>query len=373
LYNLHSSVYSNFAKKAILPEEVTSLDRIAFLAKLLSTQTRKSDKKMLTSVTPNASLCQLAINCSTPSRTCAGEGLVTPFGYADKKPVPKRKRFTAHPSPSLPHAIIDLQQTMTDVANEGKEYCMDDGLDEDVDSDDEFDNEEDEKEVESNDFQFVNDVLATGLKSTCLDSNPGFNYLVPVKYFDSFIRNNFSCKQCSAPITEANLVSVRVGCACNVFWQYSNQDCESHAERLAKKGTTEVSEGLPQTSSCYWRLRHQPASHSCVPTDGWWFANGIHVLWSGVMSILRRSGWNRCFTTVEEQIGKAIILLGEIIIKKNLENEIAESPRDSVLKKAKLTLMTDGGGDQRASGKAYNSSSGHVVSIGGCMRRRSAF
>jgi hypothetical protein len=43
LNNLHSSVYSNFAKKAILPKEVTSLDRIAFFAKLLSPQTRQEN------------------------------------------------------------------------------------------------------------------------------------------------------------------------------------------------------------------------------------------------------------------------------------------------------------------------------------------
>jgi hypothetical protein len=42
-------------------------------------------------------------------------------------------------------------------------------------------------------------------------------------------------------------------------------------------------------------------------------------------------------------------------MKKNLENEIAESPWDTVLEKAKLTFMMDGGWDQRASGKAYNS------------------
>jgi hypothetical protein len=34
------------------------------------------------------------------------------------------------------------------------------------------------------------------------------------------------------------------------------------------------------------------------------------------------------------------------------------------LKKAKLTLMVDGGWDQRASGKAYNSASGRHVSLG---------
>jgi hypothetical protein len=89
----------------------------------------------------------------------------------------------------------------------------------------------------------------------------------------------------------------------------------------------------------------------------------------GILSVSRRPGLNRCSTTVEEQLGKAIILLGERIMKKNLENEIAESPWDYVLEEAKLTLMMDGGWDQRASGKAYNSSSGCVVSVGGCTQK----
>ena len=56
-------------------------------------------------------------------------------------------------------------------------------------------------------------------------------------------------------------------------------------------------------------------------------------------------------------------------MKKNLKNEIAESPWDTVLKKEKLTFMMDGGWDQRASGKAYNNSSGRVVSVGGYTRK----
>jgi hypothetical protein len=56
-------------------------------------------------------------------------------------------------------------------------------------------------------------------------------------------------------------------------------------------------------------------------------------------------------------------------MKKNLENEIAESPWDTVLEKGKLTFMMDGGWDQRASGKAYNSSTGREVSVGDIRTR----
>ena len=84
----------------------------------------------------------------------------------------------------------------------------------------------------------------------------------------------------------------------------------------------------------------------------------------GLMSLSRRSIWLDNFSKVEQVIGKAQISLGKTIIRSNLQKEIALSPMDLELNKAKLTLMMDGGWDQRASGKAYNSSSGRVVSVG---------
>ncbi len=51
-------------------------------------------------------------------------------------------------------------------------------------------------------------------------------------------------------------------------------------------------------------------------------------------------------------IGKAEIELGKAIIKENLQAEIDASPIDQERSKAMLTLMMEGGWDQRASGKA---------------------
>jgi hypothetical protein len=64
-------------------------------------------------------------------------------------------------------------------------------------------------------------------------------------------------------------------------------------------------------------------------------------------------------------IGKYQIALGKRIIAQNLRDEIALSPMNDDLQKAKLTLLMDGGWDQRVSGKAYNSASGRHVSVGG--------
>jgi hypothetical protein len=76
-----------------------------------------SDKTIITSVTPNASLRQLSMNYSTTSSMCSGEGMVIPVGNANEEPVVKRKRFTTHLLPMLLHAIIDLQYAMTDIAH----------------------------------------------------------------------------------------------------------------------------------------------------------------------------------------------------------------------------------------------------------------
>jgi hypothetical protein len=148
-------------------------------------------------------------------------------------------------------------------------------------------------------------------------------------------------------------------------------DCGLHAEILAKKATTEVSgefqktyPGLPSSIGDYDINRQVVLA--CQQTGG---GSQMASTFCGVMSVSRRSGWNRCFTTFEEQLGKAIILLGERIMKKNLENEIAESRWDTLLEKAKLTFMMDGGWDQRASRNAYNSSSGRVVFVGGYTNR----
>jgi hypothetical protein len=78
-----------------------------------------------------------------------------------------------------------------------------------------------------------------------------------------------------------------------------------------------------------------------VPTDWWGVPNGIHLLWSDVPKV--QVQFERLFIRVKELLGKAIILLGERIMKQNLQNKIAISPWNLRLERAKLTLMMDGG------------------------------
>jgi hypothetical protein len=93
------------------------------------------------------------------------------------------------------------------------------------------------------------------------------------------------------------------------------------------------------------------------------------TLASCIMSISHRYLWNCFFIMVEELVSRAQILFGARILKENFQNEIAVSPMDTTLNKAMLTLMMDGGWDQRTSGKAYNSPSGRVASIGGRTKK----
>jgi hypothetical protein len=100
-------------------------------------------------------------------------GFVTPFRSPDGEPDPKRTRLSAHPSPTLPRALIDLQQSLLDVAEngedefvdeEGKRYCIDDEPDEELELDSDNGEEEDE-DVDSKETRSGNEVLATELKT----------------------------------------------------------------------------------------------------------------------------------------------------------------------------------------------------------------
>jgi hypothetical protein len=74
---------------------------------------------------------------------------------------------------------------------------------------------------------------------------------------------------------------------------------------------------------------------------------------------------------VEELIGKAQLRSSkQILLAQNLQNNIAISRKDMKLNRAKVTLMMHGEWDQRASGKAYNSTSERQVSqLGGEQER----
>ncbi len=73
----------------------------------------------------------------------------------------------------------------------------------------------DDEDVESNETQVWEELLAT---NDGVDTNLGINLLIREQDLSTFIRENFNCKECAQPIKEQNIVTVRVGCACNVYW-----------------------------------------------------------------------------------------------------------------------------------------------------------
>ena len=78
---------------------------------------------------------------------------------------------------------------------------------------------------------------------------------------------------------------------------------------------------------------------------------------------------NGGFTKVEELIGKTQIVLAKKIMDDNLQEEARLSPMNTDINRKKVVLCMDGGWDQRASGKAYNSASGRVVSVEGKTKK----
>ncbi len=262
------------------------------------------------------------------------------------------------------HAISGLRQLVVPAPKDKDDDDEDDDEDEEEVEYDDDDEEVDECDaVESTGEQLEDELLPATVNST----NLGSNVLIPEEDLSRFITDNFVCKGCESPINEKSIVTVRVGCACNLYWNCEGKKCDATASILAKQSTNAASgqfkKKRPELATYLgdYDINRQVVL-ACQQSGG---GSRMASTFGALMSISRPSIWNRCFTTVEELIGKRQILLGETIIEQNLQDEIAVSEWDTVLKKAKVTMGVDAGWDQRASGKAYNSASGRVVGVGG--------
>jgi hypothetical protein len=271
-----------------------------------------------------------------------GSTLVTPCSTR------KRRKGSLLSSPLSSHVITHLREIPE----------SDEDLDGDDLSDDNVSDTVSVESVEEDDEEVANNLLHA--------ASAGCNLLIPELHLTSFIRKNFCCLKCKAPIAEKNLRTVNVGCACNLFWKCSDLKCDASDKIIAKQSTKEVS-GLYKRYHPDVAVRlgdydiNRQIVLACQQSGG---GARMASTFAGVMSLSNRSIWLNNFTHVEQMIGMTQIRIGKEIIHTNLQNEIAASPMDLTLNKAKVTLMIDGGWDQRASGKAYNSSSGRVVSVG---------
>jgi hypothetical protein len=184
------------------------------------------------------------------------------------------------------------------------------------------------EEVESDDDEEDLDGIASGV-------NENYNLLIPQLSFQKFISENFCCKYCHEDFRGNRSILVdKIGFASNVFWACPNKDCASSASILAPTCQIEASD----------KFRKKHPTTPAALSD---YATNREVLFA-----CQQSGG-----------GARMASLGKEIIAENLKNEIALSPKNKELKKAKLKLIMDGGWDQRASGKAYNNSSGRHVSV----------
>jgi hypothetical protein len=214
------------------------------------------------------------------------------------------------------------------------------------------------EEIESDDDEEDSDGIASGV-------NDNYNLLIPQLSFQTFISENFLCKHCHEEFRGARSILVdKIGFASNVFWACPNKDCASSASILAPACQIEASGKFrrkhPTTPTALsdYDINRQVVL-ACQQSGG---GARMASTFGRLLSIPKRSIWMVCFTIVEELLGKFQIWLGKTIIAENLKNKIVLSPMNDKLKKAKLTLMMDGGWDQRASGKAYNSASRRHVS-----------
>jgi hypothetical protein len=163
---------------------------------------------MVTALKPS-SIRKLEINSSNGSddRTTS---LITPNM---EEPASKRTRLSF---PMLRHAISTLR----------------DGI---------LDKDSDDKEVESDEIDDQEGLLASSSNGVVDPTNTGFTLLISEQDFRTFIRDNFFCKKCNESINERKIISVRVGCASNVYWDCSNKLCNASASILARQSNKEAS------------------------------------------------------------------------------------------------------------------------------------
>jgi hypothetical protein len=279
---------------------------------------------MVSSLRTSAATRKLEINLSPPSTPAK---MVTPLA--------SRRGGTNYELDELAHPITSLRNT---------------------------DNSQDDSKESSDDEQveFIDNKKLVNTNDDC-------NLVIPKEEFVQFIADNFICKHCSSCLKEDDVVSVRIGCASNVFWNCSSSSCTASGTILAKQVTNEhTNRFLPNYKELSPNLGDYDINRqvvlACQMSGG---AARMASTISGCLNISLRSIWINNFSKVEQLIGKSQISLGKIILAENMVDEIAASPVDPVLNKAMLTMMMDGGWDQRASGKAYDSSSGRVIGVGG--------
>jgi hypothetical protein len=269
-------------------------------------------------------------------------------------------------SPMSLHAIAQLrdlesEEDEEDVSETADQRMLRLGVDDESDSDSDDDDGEvdpdDDGEVElEQEYQFTADVVRE-----CTS-----NLLLPEEDLTLFIRDNFSCNLCSYRVQEVSLKTVKVGFACSLFLKCGNPSCDKSDNIIAKTAAQDVSgsykryhPNLPAYLGDYTINRQ--IILACQLSGG---GGRMASTFGGLTSLSRRAIWLDKFSEVDQMIGKTQIRLVKKIISSNLQKEIALSPMDLELNKAKVTLMMDGGWDQRASGRAYNSSSVRVVSVG---------
>jgi hypothetical protein len=221
------------------------------------------------------------------------------------------------------------------------------------------------------DEEVASDDESVTVESNVLSSDDDSNLVLEQKAFVQFVTDNFVCKQCSSCLKVPDLVTVRVGCASNVFWKCSSKYCGVGAAILAKQvshehtSTVKTNYNDISTNLGDYDINREVILACQMSGGGARMASTI----GGCLSISTRSIWINNFSKVEQLIGKVQVRLGKQILEENMLDEIAASPMDLVLNKAMLTMLSDGGWDQRASGKAYDSTSGRVVSVGGLTRK----
>jgi hypothetical protein len=188
------------------------------------------------------------------------------------------------------------------------------------------------------------------------------NVILPWGRLTNFMTTHFCCKHCGLAVLHESIskyqatfaTSVGFHCSDSFFFSTSKVDAETTTDVIEKESSYVL---LLPTANCALNIRMVLALQRLGSGQASAAAVGATML--GIFPDAFHSKW----TALEEVIGKTQVLVGTNILTKNIEQEKALLKQDD--KGCYLFCVSiDAGWNNQGSDRAYNSNSGHHITVG---------
>jgi hypothetical protein len=197
-------------------------------------------------------------------------------------------------------------------------------------------------------------------------SNNKSNVILPWGRLSNFICENLVCRKCFSPLNKSSLQKVQVTFATSVNFFCQNTECRKIGQ-LAAETTLRFHDGRANKELKKYATAHRASDYalnlkmilSCQQFGGGQAAASVL---GGTLSIVENA-FHNTWTKIEESVAKVQIEAGKVIIGENVEKEKSLSKTDDKGRYL-FCVLIDAGWNNRGSGRAYNSDSGHHITVG---------